>query len=331
MELSIIVPVYNEEDNIFLMHERIRRTVDGLAEEYPAVADYEVIFINDGSTDNSLARIRELSQKDARVGYINFSRNFGHQIAVSAGLDYTRGRSVVIIDGDLQDPPELIHQLYEKWREGYEVVYAQRTERQGETRFKKFSAKMFYKLIAYITSIEIPVDTGDFRIIDRKIVHVLRNMPEKNKFLRGQIAWTGFHQVGVPYEREARHKGETGYSFGTMLRFALDGITAFSHFPLKIATVTGFVAFMASIVMIIYALYSQFTGGTVQGWTSTIIIVAFIGGVQLFCLGIIGEYIIRLITNIRNRPLYIIESSSLHPDHDVEIVGAEEMKGQSAF
>ncbi|MCP4120615.1 MAG: glycosyltransferase family 2 protein [Bacteroidetes bacterium] len=327
MELSIIIPVYNESDNIIPMFERIEATMDRLKDKFPASSDYEVVYVNDGSTDDSLIAIMNLVGSNDHVGYINFSRNFGHQIAVSAGLDHVRGKAVVIIDGDLQDPPELIEELFTKWEEGYEVVYAQRTVRQGEGIFKKVSAKMFYKLITKITSVEIPVDTGDFRLVDQKIVDVLRNMPEKNKFLRGQIAWTGFRQIGVPYEREARHKGETGYPFRVMLRFALDGITAFSHLPLKIATWTGFIAFMFAIGMIIYALYAQFTGGTVQGWTSTIILVAFIGGLQLFCLGIIGEYIIRLITNIRNRPLYIIESSNVIPKYNAEIINLERKEG----
>lgn len=320
MELSVLVPVMNEEGNIDLMYDRIARTIDKMVIKWPKVAAYEVIYINDGSTDRSIDVIQALANKNHHVGYINFSRNFGHQIAVSAGLDHARGNAIVIIDGDLQDPPEMIEQLYDKYKEGFEVVYAKRMERKGETVFKKATASMFYKLISRITSIEIPVDTGDFRIIDRKIVDVLRHMPEKNKFLRGQIAWTGFRQIGIPYEREARHKGETGYNFSTMMRLALDGITAFSHFPLKIATFVGFMSFIFSMVMITYALVSQFTGGTVQGWTSTVILVALIGGLQLFCLGIIGEYIIRLITNIRNRPLYIIESSSLLPDHQVDII-----------
>ena len=330
MELSILVPVFNEEDNILLMHERIRTTVRAIAADFPEAAAYEIIFINDGSSDDSMSIIKKLSREHKEVGYLNFSRNFGHQIAVSAGLDHARGNAVVIIDGDLQDPPEMIQPLYTKWRDGYEVVYAKRTERAGESWFKKATAKMFYKLISWITSVEIPVDTGDFRIIDKKIVEVIRRMPEKNKFLRGQIAWTGFKQIGIPYEREARHKGETGYSFSVMLRLALDGITAFSDFPLKIATWVGFTSFLFSIGMIVYALYSQFTGGTVQGWTSTIIVVAFIGGVQLFCLGIIGEYIVRLITNIRNRPLYIIESSNLHPDYDVDIIGDKEREERTS-
>jgi len=327
MELSIIIPVYNESDNIIPMFERIEATMDRLKDKFPASRDYEVVYVNDGSTDDSLITIINLVGSNDHVGYINFSRNFGHQIAVSAGLDHVRGKAVVIIDGDLQDPPELIEELFTKWEEGFEVVYAQRTVRQGEGVFKKVSAKIFYKLITKITSVEIPVDTGDFRLVDQKIVDVLRNMPEKNKFLRGQIAWTGFRQIGVPYEREARHKGETGYPFRVMLRFAMDGITAFSHLPLKIATWTGFIAFMFAIGMIIYALYAQFTGGTVQGWTSTIILVAFIGGLQLFCLGIIGEYIIRLITNIRNRPLYIIESSNVIPKYDAEIINLERKEG----
>jgi len=305
------------------MFERIQGVMKKLNKEYPATGAYQVIYVNDGSKDGSLSVIKDLAASNEHVGYINFSRNFGHQIAVTAGLDHATGRAVVIIDGDLQDPPELIEKLYVKWLEGFEVVYAKRTERQGEGVFKKVTAKMFYKIISKITSIEIPVDTGDFRLIDQKIVGVLKNMPEKNKFLRGQIAWTGFRQIGVSYEREARHKGETGYPFGVMLRFALDGITAFSHLPLKIATWTGFMAFMFSIGMIVYALVSRFGGGTVQGWTSTIILVSFIGGLQLFCLGIIGEYIIRLITNIRNRPLYIIESSNVLPKHEVDIISMD--------
>ena len=323
VELSILIPVMNEEGNVHLMFERISATISSMIKKWPEAANYEVIFVNDGSTDRTIDSIQELASSSRHVKYINFSRNFGHQVAVSAGLDHARGRAVVIIDGDLQDPPEMIEPLYDKFREGYEVVYAKRTERKGETIFKKYTASLFYKLISKITSIEIPVDTGDFRIIDRKIVEVLRRMPEKNKFLRGQIAWTGFRQIGIPYEREARHKGETGYSFSTMMRLALDGITAFSNFPLKIATFVGFMSFLFSLGMIGYALFAQFKGGTVQGWTSTIIIVSLIGGLQLFCMGIIGEYIVRLITNIRNRPLYIIESSDIHPVHDAEVITIE--------
>ena len=315
MELSILVPVFNEEENLKLIYERISNTIGVLKKQFSSLT-HEIIFINDGSKDNSLSIIKGLKEKDSCIGYLNFSRNFGHQIAVSAGLDYATGNAVVIIDADLQDPPELIEKLYKKWKEGFEVVYAQRIDRQGESFFKKGTAKLFYNLIARITSIEIPVDTGDYRIIDKRIVHVLRDMPEKNKFLRGQIAWAGFRQIGIPYEREARHKGETGYTFKVMLRFALDGITGFSDLPLKIATVVGFLSFIFSLGLIGYALWSKFIGGVVQGWTSITIIVALIGGLQLLCIGIIGEYIIRLIKNIRNRPLYILESSNICPDHE---------------
>ncbi|MEZ5006763.1 MAG: glycosyltransferase family 2 protein [Chitinophagales bacterium] len=313
MELSIVIPIYNEEENIPLIYNKLLEVMDKLFEN--GTASFELIFINDGSIDRSLPLLKDIAANDKRVGYINFSRNFGHQIAVSAGIDYAKGNAIVIIDADLQDPPELIIDLYNKWKEGFEVVYAQRIARKGEGVFKKMTAKLFYKIIEKITSINIPVDTGDFRLIDRKIVEVLKDMPEKNKFLRGQIAWAGFNQVGIPYERDARHGGETGYTFRKMLRLALDGITAFSDFPLKIATMVGFTAFLFSLGLIVYALWSNSTGGTVPGWTSLTIIVSFIGGVQLLCIGLIGEYIIRLINNIRNRPLYIIESSNLLPEH----------------
>ncbi|MEZ5024934.1 MAG: glycosyltransferase family 2 protein, partial [Chitinophagales bacterium] len=287
MELSIVIPIYNEEENIPLIYNKLLEVMDKLFEN--RTASFELIFINDGSIDRSLPLLKDIAANDKRVGYINFSRNFGHQIAVSAGIDYAKGNAIVIIDADLQDPPELIIDLYNKWKEGFEVVYAQRIARKGEGVFKKMTAKLFYKIIEKITSINIPVDTGDFRLIDRKIVEVLKDMPEKNKFLRGQIAWAGFNQVGIPYERDARHGGETGYTFRKMLRLALDGITAFSDFPLKIATMVGFTAFLFSLGLIVYALWSNSTGGTVPGWTSLTIIVSFIGGVQLLCIGLIGE------------------------------------------
>lgn len=317
MELSIVIPIYNEEANIKLIHNELTLVVQKLFENSSAA--YEFIFINDGSTDDSLTLLKKIAQDDNHVGFINFSRNFGHQVAVSAGLDYAKGNGIVIIDADLQDPPSLIIDLYKKWKEGYEVVYAQRIARKGESIFKRATAKLFYKIIEKITAINIPVDTGDFRLIDRKMVEVLKMMPEKNKFLRGQIAWAGFNQIGIPYERDERHGGETGYTFRKMLRFALDGITAFSNFPLKIASMVGFTSFLFAIGLIVYALRANLLGLTVPGWTSLTIIVAFIGGVQLLCIGLIGEYIIRLITNIRNRPLYIVESSNLAPEHESNI------------
>jgi glycosyltransferase involved in cell wall biosynthesis len=323
MELSVVIPVFNEAENIAAIYARLLKVMKSIFKEDSSLNDFEFIFINDGSTDNSFEIIKTLAAQNQSIGYINFSRNFGHQVAVSAGLDYARGKAIVIIDSDLQDPPELIVDLYNKWKTGYEVVYAQRIARQGEGWFKLVTAKIFYKIIGKITSISIPVDTGDFRLIDKKIVGVLRNMPEKDKFLRGQIAWAGFRQIGVPYERDPRHGGETGYTFRKMLGLALDGITAFSNFPLKIATMTGFLSFLFSIGILIYALYSRYVGETVQGWTSLIIIVALIGGIQLLCIGLIGEYIIRLITNIRNRPLYIVESSNIIPDNETNILPPE--------
>jgi glycosyltransferase involved in cell wall biosynthesis len=323
MELSVVIPVFNEAENIAAIYARLLKVMKSIFKEDSSLNDFEFIFINDGSTDNSFEIIKTLAAQNQSIGYINFSRNFGHQVAVSAGLDYASGKAIVIIDSDLQDPPELIVDLYNKWKTGYEVVYAQRIARQGEGWFKLVTAKIFYKIIGKITSISIPVDTGDFRLIDKKIVGVLRNMPEKDKFLRGQIAWAGFRQIGVPYERDPRHGGETGYTFRKMLGLALDGITAFSNFPLKIATMTGFLSFLFSIGILIYALYSRYVGETVQGWTSLIIIVALIGGIQLLCIGLIGEYIIRLITNIRNRPLYIVESSNIIPDNETNILPPE--------
>lgn len=320
MELSVIIPVFNEEANLEVLFNRLSNVVEQLQ---LGDEDYQFIFINDGSQDKSLQTIQQLSAQYLSVEFINFSRNFGHQIAVTAGLNFAKGNAVVIIDADLQDPPELILELYAKWKTGYEVVYAQRIARKGEGLFKKTTAKLFYKLIEKITTINIPVDTGDFRLIDRKVVEVLKAMPEHNKFLRGQIAWAGFRQVGVEYERDARYGGETGYTFSNMLRLALDGITAFSDFPLKIATGAGIISFFVSIVLIIYALYSNFGGEAVQGWTSLTIIISFIGGVQLLCIGLIGEYILRITRNIRNRPLYIVESSSLQEEKKVGPVGLE--------
>ena len=232
MEISAIIPSYNEQDNVGLMYERMTKTLSKIS------PDYEIIYINDCSKDQTLLRIKELAAKDTHVKYLSFSRNFGHQIAVSAGLDYCSGKAVVIIDGDLQDPPELIEQMYEKYKEGYKVVYARRTSREGETWFKKATAKIFYRLLASMTSIDIPVDVGDFRLIDQVIVKHLRNMPEKSKYIRGQISWIGYKQTFVNYHRDARIYGKTNYPLRKMLRFALDGITAFSDKPLKIGRPT---------------------------------------------------------------------------------------------
>ena len=306
MEISAIIPSYNEQDNVGLMYERMTKTLSKIS------PDYEIIYINDCSKDQTLLRIKELAAKDTHVKYLSFSRNFGHQIAVSAGLDYCSGKAVVIIDGDLQDPPELIEQMYETYKEGYKVVYARRTSREGETWFKKATAKIFYRLLASMTSIDIPVDVGDFRLIDQVIVKHLRNMPEKSKYIRGQISWIGYKQTFVNYHRDARIYGKTNYPLRKMLRFALDGITAFSDKPLKIASGLGIVAAIVSLLALVYALVAHFCfNSTITGWTSLILSVLFIGGVQLITIGIIGEYIARINNDVRNRPLYILEENNM--------------------
>ncbi|MBK6640940.1 MAG: glycosyltransferase family 2 protein [Bacteroidetes bacterium] len=306
MELSIIIPIYNEEGNIDKLFSRLNQVIQKLN-----LNEVEYIFINDGSKDRSLELIKGLAKRESSVKYINLSRNFGHQIAVSAGLDNSKGDAVVIIDADLQDPPELIEDLYKKLRDGNEVVYAKRRSRQGEGAMKKFTAKLFYRILRNVTSINIPVDTGDFRIIDRKIVDVLKNMPEQQKFLRGQISWIGFNQTYVEYDRDERYAGKTGYTYKKMARLALDGITSVSNFPLKFATIAGFIVSGISFFMILYALYSRFISKDYEpGWTSLMLAVLFIGGIQLIGIGIIGEYISRMSANIRNRPLYIIQDKT---------------------
>jgi dolichol-phosphate mannosyltransferase len=273
---------------------------------------YELIFVNDGSADRSMALLLGLAARDERVRYIDFSRNFGHQIAVTAGLDLSVGEAVVIIDADLQDPPELIPALYEKMQSGYEVVYARRRSREGESMAKRYTAKLFYRLLARITNIEIPVDTGDFRIVSRKVVEALKRMPEQNKFLRGQISWVGYRQTFVEYDRAERAGGETGYTYAKMMRLALDGITAFSDAPLKVATISGFAVSGVAFLVILYTLYSRFITHDYQpGWASLMMSILFLGGVQLIAVGIIGEYIARLSANVRQRPLYLISDTNI--------------------
>lgn len=305
-DISVVVPVYNEEKGLPELFERLRTAVEKVSR------DAEFIFVNDASKDGSLELIRQLAETDKRVRYISFSRNFGHQIAVTAGLEHSRGKAVVIIDGDLQDPPELIPALYEEYCKGFKVVYARRKSRAGESWFKKSTARLFYRLLKRLTHVQIPIDTGDFRLIDRQIVEQLRLMPEPNKFLRGQIAWMGFRQTFVEFDRDARKYGKTGYPLKKMMRFALDGITAFSDLPLKFATAAGFLVSAIALLVIFYALFSHFVlNHTITGWTSLIVSSMFIGGIQLFAIGIIGEYIGRINNSVRNRPLYIMEENNV--------------------
>lgn len=305
-DISVIVPVHNEEGNLAMLHERLSAVLTGMA------VGYELLFVNDGSQDRSLVMLRDLAAKDPHVRYIDLSRNFGHQIAVTAGLDHCLGKAVVIIDADLQDPPELIADLYRRHREGFEVVYAKRRQRKGEGFLKKWTAKMFYRILRRLTKIDIPLDTGDFRIMDRKVVNVLKQMPEQNKFLRGQIAWAGFRQTFVEYDRDSRHSGKTSYTYAKMIRFALDGITAFSEAPLRFITMAGFVVSGIAFLLIIYAVLSYFfSAGYQTGWASQMVSFLFIGGIQLIGIGIIGEYLARIGANVRQRPLYIVAEDNL--------------------
>ncbi|WP_373701857.1 glycosyltransferase family 2 protein [Porphyromonas loveana] len=305
-DLSIVVPIYNEEKGIPELVQRLRVAASSITE------NFELVFVNDGSRDGSLELLRRECSHDDRFFYINLSRNFGHQIAVSAGLDHVKGKATVIIDGDLQDPPELIPEMYAKYREGYEVVYAQRKHREGETLFKKATAKAFYRTMRKITSIDMPLDTGDFRLIDWRIVQCLRDMPEQNKFLRGQIAWMGFRQTGVLFDRDERKYGKTNYPLRKMLGLAIDGITGFSSRPLEWVTKLGALVSLLSFFVIIYALISHFLlDKTVSGWTSVIVSSMFLGGGQLICLGVIGTYISRINKNIVGRPLYLVAETNI--------------------
>ncbi len=307
---TIIAPVFNERKSLPSLFKRVKEVMDTTGEPW------ELIVVDDGSTDGSTEMIHEQAQLDEHVRPVIFARNFGHQIAVTAGLDYSRGQAVVIIDADLQDPPEVILELIQKWREGYEVVYAVRAEREGETWFKTFTASLFYRLIYRITDVKIPLDTGDFRLMDRKVVDVMNSMREKYRFLRGMSSWVGFRQVGVPYRRAARFAGTTKYPFKKMLKLAITAVTGFSYFPLQVATFMGFlsagISILAIPVVIIMRLIgetSQIGGGAFTGQATTLIAVLFLGGVQLISLGILGEYIGRIYDEVKGRPLYIVREA----------------------
>lgn len=301
---SIVAPIYNEIENLPELYRRVREVMDSSGQPW------ELILVDDGSTDGSTEKIRELAQADKRVRPVTFARNFGHQVAITAGWDYARGEAVVIIDADLQDPPEVILELAKKWQEGYEVVYAVRSEREGETWFKKTTAALFYRIIYRITDVKIPVDTGDFRLMDRKVVDVLKQMRERHRFPRGMSAWVGFRQIGVPYKRAARTAGVTKYPFRKMLKLALNAITGFSYFPLQVATFFGFVSAGVAILAIPVVAALRLAGSHFfEGQTTTLISVLFLGGVQLISLGILGEYVGRLYDEAKGRPLYIVRDA----------------------
>jgi dolichol-phosphate mannosyltransferase len=304
--ISIVVPIYNEEAVLPELYRRVSQVMDELGESW------ELILVNDGSRDNSAEVIASLYEKDERVKGVSFSRNFGFQEAVTAGLTYTNGQAVVLSDADLQDPPEVIPEMVAKWREGYDVVYGVRTSREGETWFKLFTAKAFYRLIYRITSVNIPLDTGDFRLMDRRVVNAILRMPERNRFLRGMVPWVGYKQVGLEYQRAARFAGESKFnSVRQMLPFAIDAITSFSYFPLQMATYLGFIMAAISAIMIVAVVALRLFGPDepLLGQATTLVVVLFLGGVQLISLGIIGEYLGRIYDEVKERPLFLIDKT----------------------
>lgn len=301
--ISIVAPVYNEETVLHELYQRISAVMDQAGESW------ELVLVNDGSRDRSADVIAELHAADARVKGVSFSRNFGFQEAVTAGLDHASGDAIILTDADLQDPPEVIPEMIEKWREGYDVVYGVREIREGETWFKKFSAKLFYRLIHRITSVKIPLDTGDFRLMDRRVVDAIRGMRERNRFLRGMVPWVGFRQIGIYYARHPRYAGQSKFaSISRMLPFAIDAITSFSYLPLRLSLYFGFIIASISAVAIIVVIYLRLMTASqaLLGQATTLVVVLFLGGVQLICLGIIGEYLSRIYDEVKGRPLYLI-------------------------
>jgi len=311
IDISVILPVYNEAENLEHCYNRLTETLSKIN------VAHEILFVNDGSTDDSLDIIKQLAKKHNSVKYLDLSRNFGQQAAISAGLEHCNGKRIVIMDADMQDPPELILEMNQKMDEGFDVVYGKRKSRKGESFLKKITAKLFYRLLAKITNVKIPMDTGDFRMISRKVADILKKMPERDRFIRGQVAWIGFKQTYVVYEREGRKKGRSAWSYKQMIRFAIDGITSFSDFPLRFATFLGIIVSFVSFILILWALYQRFIAHSyVQGWTSLILSVLFLGGVQLLSLGIIGEYISRIGSNVRRRPRYVINEKNTETEDE---------------
>ncbi len=302
--VSVVVPLFNEAGNVFPLLERITAIVDALG------VTYEIVLVNDGSRDATVPEIRTVMARQNNIVLIDLSRNFGHQLAATAGIEIARGDAVVLMDGDLQDPPELIAEFFAKWREGYDVVYAVRRTRKGESAFKLLTARIFYRIIKRLTNVAIPVDTGDFRLMSRRVVTALNESPERHRFLRGMVSWVGFNQIGVEYDRDERNAGITKYPFSKMFRFAIDGITSFSDVPLRFVSYFGFisslVAFLYAILVIVFKLFSLNPPAYTKGWASTIVAIMFLGGVQLIGLGILGEYVGRIYEQVKGRPLYLV-------------------------
>lgn len=304
VQLSIVIPCYNEEPNIDYLFERLISVLE------PLEMTYEIVCVNDGSKDNTLKLLVEYHQRNPAIKVVNFSRNFGKEIALTAGIDYTTGDAVIPIDADLQDPPELIGELIAKWREGYDVVYATRRSRQGESWVKKITAQSFYRIIQGLTSVKIPPDTGDFRLMDRKVVEALKQLPETNRFMKGLFSWVGYQQTSILYDRDPRFKGQTKWNYWKLWNFAIEGITSFSSKPLKI---WSYIGVLISLISFIYAgflvIRTLILGTDVPGYASLIIAILFLGGMQLLSLGILGEYLGRIHYEVKRRPLYLVRES----------------------
>ena len=308
--ISVIVPIFNEEAVISEFYRRMTAVFESIAEQW------EMVCVNDGSRDASLSMLLALREQDARIKIVDFSRNFGQQLALTAGMDYAQGDAVVIIDADLQDPPELIEDMIAKWREGYEVVYAVRADRRGESRFKLWTASAFYRLLHRITDVEIPVNTGEFRLMDRQVVLAMRRLREQHRFMRGLSSWVGFRQIGIEYQRAERFAGDTKYPLSKMLRLTLDAITSFSYIPLRLSTYFGFFLALLSLLGIIVTMVLRLSGNNAFiGQASTLVAVLFLGGIQLIFLGIIGEYLARIYDDVKARPLYIVSRAHGFADH----------------
>jgi glycosyltransferase involved in cell wall biosynthesis len=303
MLLSVVIPCMNEEEVLRETNHRLVAVLDGIS------LNFEIVYVDDGSTDSTANLLREMQAHDPRIRVIRFSRNFGHQVAITAGLEHACGDAVAIIDADLQDPPEVLLDFVAKWMDGYDVVYGVRTERAGETAFKLWTAKFFYRFMSHLSDTRIPLDAGDFRLMDRRVVSALLSMPERDRFMRGMVSWLGFSQTAVGYQRAPRLAGVTKFSLFKMVKFALDGVFSFSILPLRLATWTGFAASLLAVFGIVIVLLDRFLGvpGLVKGWSSAIIAQLFIGGVQLICIGIIGEYVGRIYGESKRRPLYIVQ------------------------
>ncbi|MGQ4647299.1 glycosyltransferase [Lyngbya aestuarii] len=310
---SLVIPVYNEETNIPELYRRLKAVIDKLGEA-------ELILVNDGSRDRSLWLLRELHQQDSRVCYLSLSRNFGHQIAVTAGLNFVRGQAIIVLDADLQDPPELIPKLVEKWQQGYQLVYAQRTRRHRESWLKRLPAYIFYRLLRQLADVEIPLDTGDFCLMDRRVVDILNRMPERNRYIRGLRSWVGWRQTSILYERDPRFAGEVKYTLGKSLALAANGLVSFSRVPLRISTYVGLLAAAVAVLMAVLVLYWRLfaPSSPLTGFATILIAIFFLGAVQLVSIGILGEYVGRIYEEIKGRPLYVLS----------EVGGFTEIKSQ---